>query len=244
MITQRKSVPKGHPAGKARQSSRHDVLAFDKSTYAQEIGTVSGEHRVHDETLQDRFDAPHLDGLLTGTDEDFARVFGSMSLDDIGYGAQRLPLPPGLVEAPLQESEHQMEHGVPFLDGFVGLHSEVPQSQRLFEVPVVDFQGPAVAIPVQRCLWDQSQVGTQKALRVLVPIVPSGDEYADIERNVVQTPLHRTHQVSTGGAVCSGNLYTGIPLVLQLLIPLVDSDTIQRSIAFEDTNNTVRIWST
>jgi len=223
----------GHQAGKAKPGTRRAVLAFDKPTFAQWSGAVSAEYRRRDETLQDRLDASHPDRLLAGAGEHLLRVFGSMLMDDIGQGAQRLPPFPCLVEPPLQEGQHQMEHSVPLLDRFVGLHSEVPQAQRLFEVPVVDFEGPTVAIPDQYRLCCQSQVRAQEVLRVFVPIVPSGYQYADIEGDTAQVSLHRAHQVSAGGAVCSGNPDTGVPLVPQPLIPLVNSDTVQPSIALE-----------
>ena len=188
-MTQRKPAPAGHQAGKAGPGSRHAVLAFDKPTFAQESGTVSGEHRVYDEPLQDRLDAPHLDRLLAGADERLACVFGSLLTDDVGQGAQPLSLLPRLVEPPLQESQYQMEHGVPLVDGFVGLHPEVPQAQRL-----------------------PYQISTVCAVRV------------------------RSVHVGTEGAVCSGNPYTGVPLVPQSLIPLVNSDTVQRPVALEGAN--------
>ena len=81
-----------HQVGKAGSGSRHAVLAFDKPTFAQESDAVSGEHRSRDETLQDRLDAPRLDRLLAGADERLACVFGSLLTDDVGQGAQRLPL--------------------------------------------------------------------------------------------------------------------------------------------------------
>jgi len=66
-------------------------LAFDKPTFAQWSGAVSAEYRRGDETLQDRLDASRLDRLLAGAGEHLLRVFGSMLVDDIGQGAQRLP---------------------------------------------------------------------------------------------------------------------------------------------------------
>ena len=236
-MMQRIAAPVGHLASKAKPGSRHVALALDKPTLDRERGAVSGKHGYSDKTPYHRLDAARSDRLLTGADKGLLRMFGPVLLDDIRQRTQRLPPRAYLVEPPLQEGQHQMEYSIPLLDGFVGLHSEVPQAQHLFEVPVVDFQGPTVAIPDQYRLCRQVQVCAQEVLRVLVPIVPSGDQYADIEGDIAQTPLHRAHQVGAGGAICSGNPDTGVPLVLQPLIPLVDSDTIQLSVALEGAND-------
>jgi hypothetical protein len=140
-MIQRIVAPVGHLAGKAKPGSRHVALALDKPTLDRARGAVSGKHRHSDKTLYHRLDASRSDRLSTGTDKCLLRMFGSVLVDDIRQRTQGLPSRSCLVEPPLQEGQHQMKHSIPLLDGFVGLHSEVPQAQQLFEIPVVDFDG-------------------------------------------------------------------------------------------------------
>lgn len=185
-ISQRKPSPVRHSAGKAKPGSRRTVLASSKPTLVHERCAVSDRRRSCDKALQNRLDASHLDSLSAGANEGVLSMFNPLLTNHIGQRTQRLSLCPSLIKSPLEEGQHQMEYGVPFHDRFVGLHSRVPQAQRLFQIPVIEFQGPAAAIPGQCRLCRQGQIGTQKVLRVLVPTVPSGDQYADIERDIAQ----------------------------------------------------------
>ena len=67
--------------------------------------------------------------------------------------------------------------------------------------------------------------------------MPSGDQHADIERDLAQTSLHRAQQIRAPGALCSGNPCPGIPLVPQLPVPSVDPGIAQLAIGLEGAND-------
>jgi hypothetical protein len=87
----------------------------------------------------------------------------------------------------------------------------------LGDVEVVHFDGPALVIDAQDLLGRPRSVGAQKRLRVFVPRVPLTDEDTDRNRQRGELALERAHQGGPLPLVCSGQLYTRIPLMPERL---------------------------
>src|SRR5215831_8254566 len=107
----------------------------------------------------------------------------------------------------------------------------------LFDIKVIDLDGPALLIDAQDLLCRQREVRAQKILRVFVPRVPFANEDTDVKRHVVEPPLEGAHQVRALSAVCSGQLHALIPLVSERLGPLRQLLIIQLAIRLERTHD-------
>jgi hypothetical protein len=90
----------------------------------------------------------------------------------------------------------------------------------LFHIEVVHLNGPALLIDAQDLLCGQGKVRAQKILRVCIPRMPFADQHTDVKRQMLQSPLAGAYQVRALSPVCSGQLYTLIPLMLERLGPL------------------------
>ena len=58
----------------------------------------------------------------------------------------------GLMQAPLQKHERKEDNSKPLFCGFIRLPAKIRQAQRLFDVEVVDLDGPALLIDAQDLL--------------------------------------------------------------------------------------------
>ena len=158
--------------------------------------------------------------------------------------SQRMPwfLGVGMVQTPLQKHQGEEDDGKPLFCRFVRLHPKVCQAQMLFDIEVVDLDGPALLIDAQDLLCRQGQVSAQKILRVFVPMVPLTDEDTDLKRQGVELALPRPHQVRPRPLVCSGQLYALIPLMPERLGPLRELLVVQLPIGLDRVVSQVFIW--
>src|SRR5512132_2137489 len=126
----------------------------------------------------------------------------------------------GMVQTPLQKYEGEENNSKPLFGRFVRLDPKVGQAQTLFDVKVVDLDGPALLIDAQALLCRQRQVRTQKILRVFVPRVPFADEDTNVKRQMGEPPLDWSYQGQALSSVCSGPLHALISLRPERLGPL------------------------
>ena len=125
----------------------------------------------------------------------------------------------GMVQAPLQKHQGEEDNGQPLFRRFVRLHPKVRQAQMLFDGEVVHLDRPALLIDAQALLCRYRQGRAQKILRVFVPMVPLADEDTDRKRQFMKLPVQCPHQGEPLPLVCSGQLHTLIPLMLERLGP-------------------------
>ena len=55
-----------------------------------------------------------------------------------------------------------------------------------------------------RMFWTDNEIGTQKILRVFIPMVPLTDEDTDLKRQGMECALALPHQVRALPLVCRG----------------------------------------
>ena len=67
---------------------------------------------------------------------------------------------------PLEEEIGQVNESKPLIGRFKGLNAEISQAQMLFDIKVIDFDGPTLLIGLQYSPWRQLGVGRQEILRV------------------------------------------------------------------------------
>ena len=69
----------------------------------------------------------------------------------------------------LQVIHRQGHHSEPLFDGFEGLQAEIPETQDLLEIQIIDFHGPTLLIEFQGFLRRQAGVRIEEVLRGMIP---------------------------------------------------------------------------
>jgi len=100
------------------------------------------------------------------------------------------------------------------------LHPKVGQAQVLFDIKVIHLNGPTLLIDRQDVLCRERESGTQKILRVFIPMVPLTDKHTDLKRQLGQLPSQGPDQIGPESLVCSGQLHALIPLMPECVGPL------------------------
>jgi hypothetical protein len=87
-------------------------------------------------------------------------MFLTMAANHIGNGAQRV-LWLGMIEPVLQEEVSQKDDSKPLFRSLEGTHSEVDQTQMLFDVEVIYLNWPTLLVDVQYLLRGQRYVSRE-----------------------------------------------------------------------------------
>ena len=107
----------------------------------------------------------------------------------------------------------------------------------LFDIKVIHLNGPTLLIDRQDLLCREREIGTQKILRVFIPMVPLTDEHTDLKRQLGQLPSQGPDQIGPESLVCSGQLHALIPLMPECVGPLGELLVSQRAIGLDRTNH-------
>ena len=139
----------------------------------------------------------------------------------------------------LQIIHRQGHHCEPLLDGFEGLQAEVPETEDLLEIQVIDFHGPTLLVEGQGLLGRQGAVGAQEVLGVWIPEAFFGDNNVDLFGHLLKMSSHSADRVGASRSrVYSRQCDLLVRLVLERLVVAVDALFVDLAIGLEGTVST------
>ena len=126
-----------------------------------------------------------------------------------------------------------MNHGDIFVDRLVGAHPEIAHAQPGFEIDVVGFATPAMAVKLESGVRLQVEIRTAEVRRARGSGMPFAVDHADGKGHRFQLSRKGAGKVSAGGAIRSGDGDLRVPLVPSGQSMLVETLSIYFSVVLE-----------